>query len=55
MLYDHVDRLAAAHPQDLAVALDIFQEAASFWRDTPTPMAVLLRRGGGTLRQIPWL
>ncbi len=55
VLYDHVDRLANAQPRDLAVALDIFQSAAGFWRATPTPMAVLLRRGGGALRRVPWL
>ncbi len=55
VLYDHVDRLANAQPQDLAMALDIFREASAFWRGTPTPMTVLLRRGGGALRTVPWL
>jgi hypothetical protein len=55
VLYDHVDRLAAAQPQDLAVALDIFQSTVDFWRATPTPMAVLLRGAGRALPRIPWL
>lgn len=55
VLYDGVGRLASAQPQDLAVALDIFQDAVDFWRATPTPMTVLLRDAGRSLRQIPWL
>jgi hypothetical protein len=55
VLYDHVDRLAAAQPQDLDVALDIFQDAVDFWRGTPTPMTVLLRGAGRALPRIPWL
>ncbi|MDP3046494.1 MAG: barstar family protein [Chloroflexota bacterium] len=55
VLYDGVGRLASAQPQNLAVALDIFQDAVDFWRATPTPMTVLLRGTGRALRQIPWL
>ncbi len=55
VLYDDADRLAGARPQDLAVALEIFQDAVDFWRATPTPMTILLRGTGRALRQIPWL
>lgn len=43
LLYDGAGRLAAAAPEDFAVAVDVFRSAAAHWRQSETPLAVLLR------------
>ena len=50
MLYDHAGEFAAANPADFAVALDILRSSVASWRDTATPMTVLLR-GAGRARE----
>jgi RNAse (barnase) inhibitor barstar len=46
VLYDGAGQFAAAQPTDFAVALDILRSAAASWRDTATPMIVLMRGAG---------
>lgn len=55
VLYDNVAHFAAAQPAEFAVALDVLQTAVEHWQATPTPMAVLLRGAGRTLRSLPKL
>jgi hypothetical protein len=42
-------------PADWAVARAVFQSAIDFWRASPTPLTVLLRRAGGLAGGIPLL
>lgn len=50
VLYDKVTHFAAARPDEFAVALDILQTAVEHWQATATPMVVLLRGAGRTVR-----
>ncbi len=42
-LYTQPDNFANSDPSEWSIALDIFQEAVESWRETETPMYVLLR------------
>jgi RNAse (barnase) inhibitor barstar len=42
VVYDHWRELAEADPEAYRTAVEIFESAAEYWRDRPTPMAVLL-------------
>ncbi len=55
LLYDGAGRLAAAAPEDFAVAIDIFRSAAAYWRESDTPLAVLLRGLKAPLAGLPEL
>lgn len=55
VLYDEVAHFAAARPDEFAVALDILQTAVEYWQTTATPMVVLLRGAGRTVRGLPKL
>jgi hypothetical protein len=46
VLYDNAGEFAAANPADFAVALDILRSSVASWRDTATPMTVLIRGAG---------
>jgi hypothetical protein len=55
VLIDAAGHFAAAAPGDFRVALDILRTAVDYWRSTPTPMAVLLRGAGRSVRDVPKL
>ncbi|HEY9612571.1 barstar family protein [Allocoleopsis sp.] len=42
-LYTQPDNFANSDPSEWSIALDIFQEAVESWRETETPLYVLLR------------
>jgi len=52
VLYEDAGVFAAAAPADFLVALDILRSAVASWRETATPMTVLLRRTGRAARLI---
>ena len=53
LLYDHPAPFIRRAPRDWAVARDILAAAADRWRDSPTPLWVLLRRTEGLLPGLP--
>lgn len=55
VLFDEPDQFAARDPQQWAVARSILQEAVDFWRSRGTPLAVLFRRAGRALPDVPKL
>jgi RNAse (barnase) inhibitor barstar len=55
VLYEDPRNFNAARPDEFAVALNILASAVEFWRETPTPMAVLLQRAGRGTRRVPRL
>jgi hypothetical protein len=55
LLYDHTAPFIRHAPDDWAVALDILAGAVEYWRRTPTPLSVLLRRTGGLAPTLPRL
>lgn len=55
IVYDHPAPLIRRAPADWAVALDIFQDAAAYWRAAGEPFVVLLRRTAGLTPAIPHL
>ena len=55
VLYDHAGEFATANPADFAVALDILRSTVASWRDTDTPMTVLLRGAGRAASSVPKL
>ena len=55
VLYDHAGVFASANPADFAVALDILRSTVASWRDTGTPMTVLLRGAGRRASGVPRL
>ena len=55
VLYDGAGGFAEAQPAEFVVALDILRSAAAYWRETPTPMVVLLRGMGRGAAQVPRL
>lgn len=55
VLYDHAGEFASAAPADFAVALDILRSSAANWRETATPMTVLLRGAGRAASEAPKL
>lgn len=55
VLFDEPDQFAARDPEQWAVAQSILNDAVRFWRKEGTPMAVLYRRAGRALPEIPWL
>jgi len=42
ILYDHIDGLMAAHPDQMETLVEILRDAVSSWKEDGTPMAVLL-------------
>lgn len=55
LLYDAAGRYAAAHPAEFGTLLDIFHDAVASWRETRTPLAVLIRGAGRAARDLPKL
>ena len=55
VLFDEPDQFAARDPEQWAVARDILDDAIRSWRKQGKPMAVLFRRAGRTLPDVPWL
>ncbi|HTS86498.1 MAG TPA: barstar family protein [Usitatibacter sp.] len=56
ILYDHIDGLLAAHPDQFETLVEILRDAVGSWREDGTPMAVLLSgtkppKGVGKLRE----
>jgi hypothetical protein len=43
LLYTQPENLAYNDPSEWSIALDIFQEAVEYWRETDTPLYVLLK------------
>lgn len=43
LLYTQLDNFANNDPSEWSIALDIFQEVVESWKETDTPMYVLLR------------
>jgi hypothetical protein len=54
-LYEDAGVFAAAAPADFTVALEILRSAVASWRETATPMTILLRRAGRAAPLIPKL
>lgn len=42
LLYDHIDGLASAHPDQFETLLEILKDAVKSWRDDDTAMIVVL-------------
>lgn len=42
ILYEHIDGLLAAHPDQFETLVEIFRDAVTSWKEDGTPMAVLL-------------
>ena len=55
VLLDGVARFADTRPAEFATALDILRSAVESWRDTATPMTVLLRGAGRIVTGVPRL
>ncbi len=55
VLFDGVARFADTRPAEFATALDILRSAVDSWRDTATPMTVLLRGAGRIVTGVPRL
>jgi RNAse (barnase) inhibitor barstar len=55
LLYDDVAHFARNEPEQWSIALDILREAANHWRDTATPMYILLRGTRGSTPDVPVL
>jgi hypothetical protein len=55
LVYDDPDRLMAADGEAWAVARSILEGAAEHWRDLGVPWAVLFRKAGRSLPDLPWL
>jgi RNAse (barnase) inhibitor barstar len=52
ILYDHAAEFARGDRRQWAAALDVLATAVDYWRNTPTPMWVLLRNTGGLAPEI---
>ncbi|GAA3962451.1 hypothetical protein GCM10023085_51210 [Actinomadura viridis] len=55
VLYEAWDELAEADQRAFRTALDIFADAVEYWRDTGTPMTVLLSSIGVEVAGVPKL
>lgn len=53
LLYDRAAPFIRHAPDDWATALAILTAAVEYWRHTPTPFSVLLRRTGGLAPVLP--
>ncbi|HUL97071.1 MAG TPA: barstar family protein [Usitatibacter sp.] len=56
ILYDHIDGLLGAHPDQFETLVEILRDAVSSWKEDGNPMAVLLSgtkapKGVGKLRE----
>ena len=56
ILYDHIDGLLGAHPDQFETLVELLREAVASWKEDGTPMAVLLSgakppKGVGKLRE----
>lgn len=52
LLYTQPDNFAKKDPQEWLIALDVFQEAVEYWRETDTPMYVLLKTDSLALDEV---
>lgn len=55
LLYDDVANFARHSPDEWATAAAILGDAVQHWRKTATPLAVLVRKTGGLLPNLPKL
>ena len=55
LLLDDLAPLAAGAPEVFATLLQVLRGAVAFWRDTATPLVVLLRRAGRPAGTLPRL
>lgn len=55
VLFDEPDQFATRDPGQWAVARSILQEAVDFWRAQGAPLAVLFRKAGRALPDVPKL
>ena len=55
VVFDGAGQFAREQPDDFAVALDILRESVRRWQKLGTPVVVLLRGAGRTVRGVPWL
>lgn len=52
LLYTQPDNFANNDPSEWSIALDVFQEAVEYWRETDTPMYVLFSRDNLVLDEL---
>lgn len=55
LIWEGAGRLARAEPETFATALAVLRDAVAYWRDTATPLAVLVRGPGYAWRLLPRL
>jgi hypothetical protein len=55
VLFDEPDQFVERDPQQWEVARRILQNAIETWRADGVPMAVLFRKAGRALPDVPWL
>lgn len=55
VLFDDPDEFAAREPEQWQIARSILQDAVETWGAAGTPMAVLFRKAGRALPDVPWL
>lgn len=55
VLFDDPDQFAERDPEQWETARSILQQAVDTWRADGVPMAVLFRKAGRSLPDIPWL
>ncbi|QXJ23042.1 barstar family protein [Actinomadura graeca] len=53
VLYESWPELAEAEPESFRTVLDVFADAVEVWRDTPTPMTVILSSVGVEAEGVP--
>ena len=53
LVYDDAGRFAEGDPVNFGVALSILDDAVNYWRDTSTPMVVLVRGLPAELAELP--
>ena len=52
LLYSQPDNFAKNDPEEWLIALDVFQEAVAYWRETDIPMYVLLKTDNLALDEV---
>ena len=55
VLFDEPDQFAAESTEQWQVARSILESAVAFWQEKGLPMAVLFRKAGRALPDVPWL
>lgn len=55
VLFDEPDQFAARSPEQWQTARSILESTVAFWAEQGIPMAILLRKAGRALPDVPWL